>query len=165
MKVQLISKTGSKSIVNMDKNAQITPHFKLYELANNKGNKDMPQMFLSAEIDDFLVLIEDFRGWWGKPMNCNSCYRQPEFNSSVGGSPNSLHLLALAFDWPVTLDYQGRLYVYDTWRSITERAGKIGGINFYPWGCHLDASEDKLGHKSFIIRKGSYQIVDKVPKP
>ena len=165
MKVRLISKTGASSIVTMDKYAQITPHFKLWELANNKGRADIPQMILSAEVDDFLYLIEDFRGWWGKPMNCNSNFRQPEYNKSVGGSSNSLHLLALAFDWPVMLDYAGRVAVYQTWYDITRRAGKIGGINFYPWGCHLDAAENKLGYKSFIIRDGSFKIVDKVPKP
>ena len=164
MKVLLQSKTGSSSIVNMDKNARITPHFRLFELANNKGDNTIPQMILSAEIDDFLSLIEDFRVQYNKPMNCNSCYRQPAYNKSVHGAANSLHLLALAFDWPVELDYTGRLYVYDLWRGITDKAGKVGGINFYPWGCHLDASENKFGHTDFIIRRGSYTIVDRVPR-
>lgn len=164
MKVKLLSKTGASSIVTMDKNAQITPHFKLWELANNKGNANIPQMILSAEIDDFLGLIEEFRGWWNKGMNCNSCYRQQDFNKSVGGSWNSLHLLALAFDWAQALDYTGRVRVYQAWYDITKRAGKVGGINFYPWGCHLDAHEDYYGHKDFVIRQGNV-IVTRVPKP
>ena len=49
MKVLLKSRTGSSNIVNMDKNAYISPHFRLFELANNKGDKTIQQMILSAE--------------------------------------------------------------------------------------------------------------------
>lgn len=164
MKVLLRSKTGSSNIVNMDKNVYISPHFRLFELANNEGDKTIPQMILHADFDRFIVLLEQFRTQYGKPMNCNSNFRQVAYNKAVGGAPNSLHLEALAFDWPVDLDYSGRLYVYDLWRTITEKGGAVGGINYYKWGCHLDANEDKYGHTSFIIRRGSYTIVDKVPR-
>lgn len=164
MKVLLKSRTGSSNIVNMDKNAYISPHFRLFELANNKGDNTIPQMILTAEVDRFLGFVEQFRVQYNKPMNCNSCYRQPAYNKSIGGAANSLHLEALAFDWPEQLNYDGRLYVYDLWRTITEKGGAVGGINYYPWGCHLDANEDKYGHTGFIIRRGSNTIVDKVPR-
>lgn len=164
MKVLLKSRTGSSNIVNMDKNAYISPHFRLFELANNDGDKTIQQMILSAEVDRFLTLLEQFRVQYNQPMNCNSCYRQPAYNKKVKGAANSLHLEALAFDWPVQLDYNGRLYVYDLWRTITEKAGAVGGINYYPWGCHLDANENKYGHTSFIIRRGSNTIVNSVPR-
>lgn len=164
MKVQIINKTGASVIATMDKSAQIYPHFKLYELANNKGRSDIPQMILSPAVDDFMALVEDFRGWWGRGMNCNSCYRQPAYNKMVGGAANSLHLQALAFDWPVSLDYQARVRVYQKWYEITKRAGRVGGINFYPWGCHIDSNEDYFGHREFVIRDGDV-IVPFVPKP
>ena len=164
MKVLIINKTGCSFTVNLDKNTRIYPHFKLYELANNEGDTNTHQMILSPEIDDFMALIEDFRRWWNKPMNCNSCYRQPEYNKSVGGDWNSLHLKALAFDWGVQLTYAQRVAIYQQWYYITTRAGKVGGINFYPWGCHLDASENLFGHKSFVIRDHK-RIVPSVPHP
>lgn len=164
MKVKLITKCGTETIVNMDKSVQLYPHFKLSELANTKGKTDLPQMVLSPDVDEFLSMIEEFRAWWGKGMHCNSCYRQPEFNASVGGSSRSLHLSALAFDWGVTLTYEQRVAVYRAWAAICKRRGRIGGINFYPWGCHLDAFEDRLGNTSFVIRDGNKRV-STVPRP
>lgn len=164
MKVLIKNKAGYAVTVNMDKNTRLYPHFRLFELANNEGNNKLPQMLLTPENDDFMMLIEAFRSWWGKPMTCNSCYRQSGYNRTVGGASNSLHLDALAFDWGVQLTYAQRVAVYQQWYYITTRAGKVGGINFYPWGCHLDASENRFGHKSFVIRDGD-RIVPAVPRP
>lgn len=164
MKVEITSKCGNKYVVNVDKNAQIYPHFKLWELANNKGRTDLPQMLLNADVDNFLSMIEEFRGWWGKPMTCNSCYRQPEYNASIGGAVNSLHLRALAFDWGQTLTYEQRVAVCNQWGAICKRRGKIGGINFYPWGVHFSFDESVFGYNHFIIRNGN-TIVNSVPRP
>lgn len=162
MKVQIINKGGYPFIVNMDKNTQLYRHFKLWELANNKGVTTKPQMLLTPEQDNLMLCIEALRDWWNRPMNCNSCYRQTVYNKSIGGASNSLHLLARAFDWGVDLSYKQRVAVYETWKSITKRGGFIGGINFYPWGVHLDANEDYYGHTDFIIRDGDI-IVPYVP--
>lgn len=164
MKVKLINKTGNETIVSMDKSVQLYPHFKLSELANTKGDSKQPQMILSPDVDEFMSMIEEFRGWWGKGMHCNSCYRQPEFNASIGASPRSLHLQALAFDWGQTLTYEQRVAVYWQWYNICKRRGKIGGINYYPWGVHFDANEEKLGNKSFVIRNGTTRVYS-VPRP
>ena len=164
MKVKIVNKFGYSVIVNLDKNIRLTPHFRLFELANNEGDKSIPQMILSPEFDDFMALLEEFRVWWDRAMNCNSCFRQVEYNKRIGGASNSLHLLALAFDWPVTLTYSQRVAVYTRWKAICEKAGRIGGINFYPWGSHLDSREDLFGYTSFVIRDGD-KIVNYIPKP
>ena len=164
MKVQLINKAGSSIIVNMDKNTRLYPHFRLFELANNKGDATKPQMLLSPENDNLMLAIEEFRGWWGKPINCNSCFRQREYNRLIGGASNSLHLLARAFDAAEDLSYKQRIAWYETWRSICRRGGYIGGINFYPWGAHLDINEDYFGHTNFVIRDKD-TIVNYVPRP
>ena len=163
MKVLIINKSGCSFTVNIDKDTRIYPHFKLWELANNQGDSKQPQMILSPAVDDLMQLIEALRCWWHKPMTCGSCFRQKAFNKKVGGASNSLHLEALAFDWNVKLTYALRVAVYQQWRALTHQAGKIGGINFYPWGVHLDANEDRFGHKSFVIRDGN-KIVDEVPR-
>ena len=164
MKVEIRNKAGYSFIVNMDKNTRLYPHFRLFELANNEGDTNIPQMLLTPESDEFMLLVEQLRCWWDKPMNCNSNYRQRAYNKRVGGSSNSLHLEALAFDWPVILTYAQRIAVYNQWMDITRRAGKIGGINFYPWGLHIDANEDKFGYKHFVIRNGK-TVVQSVPRP
>ena len=164
MKVKIVNKFNYSTIVNLDKNTRLSPHFRLFEVANNKGDKSIEQMILSPRFDDFLGQIEEFRVWWNKPMNCNSCFRQVEYNRSIGGAENSLHLLALAFDWGESLTYSQRVAVYTKWREITTKAGRIGGINFYPWGCHIDSYEDLFGHRAFVIRDKD-RIVNYVPKP
>ena len=152
MKVLYINQSRQKNIITMDKNAQLYPHFKLYELANNKGKTTEPQYMITPETDAFMMLLEEFRVKWAKSMTCNSCYRQPEFNKSVGGASNSLHLQALAFDWGASLTGTDRTRIIKLWEDITKRGGKIGGINLYNWGCHLDANEEKFGNSHFVVR-------------
>lgn len=164
MKVQMINRSGLSAIVNMDKNTRLYPHFRLFELANNKGNTNIPQMLLSPEQDNLLCCVEELRGWYGKPINCNSNFRQKEYNKSIGGASNSLHLLARAFDAGIELSYKQRVAWYETWKSICKRGGFIGGINFYPWGVHLDINEDYFGHTKFVIRDKN-TIVNYVPRP
>lgn len=164
MKVQLINKSGISTIVNMDKNTRLYPHFCLFELANNKGNTNIPQMLLSPQQDNLLCCVEELRGWYGKAINCNSCFRQKDFNKSIGGAANSLHLLARAFDAGIDLSYRERVAWFETWRAICKRGGFIGGINFYPWGVHIDINEDYFGHTDFIIRDKD-KIVNYVPRP
>lgn len=148
----------------MDKNTQLYPHFKLWELANNKGDANKPQMLLTPAQDDLMICIENLREWWARGINCNSCFRQPLYNKAVGGSSNSLHLYALAFDWGVDLSYSQRVAVCEQWKSITKRAGKIGGINFYDWGVHLDANEDYFHHNNFVIRDKFGSVIPGVPR-
>lgn len=164
MKVQIMNKAGLSFIVNLDKNTRLYPHFTLTELANNKGDAAKPQMILDPDVDSFMCMIESFRAWWNKPMTCNSCYRQAEYNKTVGGAANSLHLHALAFDWAVKLTYADRVRVASKWNSICKDAGRVGGINFYTWGCHLDAHEDRFGYTNFVIRDGN-KVTQQVPRP
>lgn len=152
MKVKILNKCGKSAIVNMDKSLQLYPHFKLQELANNLGDPKQPQMILSPEQDELLWMIEQLRSWWNKPMTCSSCYRQPDFNKSVGGDANSLHLQALAFDWKVNVTDRQRTDIVNYWKNLCDIRHHVGGINLYTWGFHLDASEDKFGYTAFKIR-------------
>lgn len=153
MKVIIRNKSGLDVVVDMNKNTRLYPHFKLWELANNKGNPKEPQYLISPDQDEFMFLVEKFRALWNQPINVNSNYRQADYNKSVGGSVNSLHLLAEALDVDKpNMSSAERDKVVRLWQDICTSAGKVGGINLYKWGFHIDASEWRYGYKSFVVR-------------
>lgn len=55
----------------------------------------MPNMLLVASA------LEVVREHFGKPIHVTSCYRSPEVNKAVGGSPTSAHRFAMAADFEV----------------------------------------------------------------
>ena len=136
MKV-LLNLAGASSVINIDKNAQISPHFKLYELANNSGNIKLPQYEINAKTAGFLTMLEDLRVWYNKPITCNSCYRQAEYNEACGGMPDSLHLEGLAFDWGVKHNAVQQRHVIEEWLLLNQKYKTQGVIGVYPWGYHL----------------------------
>lgn len=52
---------------------------------------------------EFLSLLDQCRGAAGVPFIISSCYRSPEKNRRVGGSPGSMHLKGRAVDIVVTI--------------------------------------------------------------
>lgn len=48
-----------------------------------------------------VMLLNDLREWYGKPIFIHSTYRSPEYNKAVGGKKNSLHLRFNAIDFGV----------------------------------------------------------------
>lgn len=151
--------TGKFIIVSLDPDTLISPHFRLTELANNKGNKNIPQYEINTETGRFMANVETLRGMYGKPINLSSCYRQPAFNLSVGGSLNSLHTPTinhpggLAIDWKLPA-LQDPLYnqIYKWWYTICYDTAHIPGINRYTNGVHLSYDERLLGYKEPQIR-------------
>lgn len=139
--------------VDMD-NCQLRKNFSLTELANNKGDKSIPQFIIDRYVDEFLDMLQEFRQWYAKPMTINSCYRQEKFNASVGGDSNSAHLHACAVDWWIPNHNQTqRTNVQNKWASICLSHHVIGAINFYTNGYHLEAYSDKwYNQKAFAAR-------------
>lgn len=150
--VEIAWNSGAKSIVSLDGSTKLRKNFTVQELANTKAS-DRVKLILNNEIMEFLDMLQEFRNWFHKPMTVSSFYRTPAFNRSCGGSSNSLHLLALAMDWYIPgHTMQQRSNVKAKWEQICKAHGKIGGINFYTNGYHLDCAEDKFGYKSFMTR-------------
>ena len=46
-------------------------------------------------------VLDELRSLYGKPIKINSSYRSPEYNASVKGAKNSLHLQYNALDFTV----------------------------------------------------------------
>lgn len=136
-------------------NKPIRAHFNLGELANNSGNKAIPQFVIDKRVDEFLDMLELFRAWYNKPMQINSCYRQPAFNAKTkGADPASAHLHACAVDWwiPGHSEVQ-RNNVKTQWFALCKKHNVIGAVNFYKNGYHLEAYTDVwYGNKANQLR-------------
>lgn len=75
----------------MTDNSKVSKHFSWKELACPTTNR--------CEMDpDFMVMLEDLRVRYGKPMRINSGFRSLEHNLKIGGSKASQHLLGKAVD-------------------------------------------------------------------
>jgi len=60
--------------------------------------------------------------------NCSSLWRGPKLNSSVGGSPKSLHLIGRAIDLPMSFF---RIWP-EGWRKTNrKKLGRIGSFLYY----------------------------------
>lgn len=153
MKVKVITDSRTTYTAEVAKNAYLAPNFQLAELANNMGDKSLPQWVDSPESRTFVTMLQEMRTWMEQTMAIYSCYRQPAFNARVGGDKRSAHLHACAADWHIKHTQTQREHVRDKWRQICERRGIIGAINFYTGGYHLEAYSDKwYGNKGFVIR-------------
>lgn len=144
----------------IDGNTKLTPHFKVYEMANTKGKISIPQLVLNEKVWNFYLCFEEFRNWYyklyGTGINVNSNYRQVAFNKSVGGDSKSLHLRGLAIDFPICkaakTDAQRKL-CENQWKIITMPKGLIGGCNWYTNGFHFSVYEnEQFGYTNFIHR-------------
>ncbi len=82
---------------------QITKHFTLAEMSHSAtgermGLNNTPPADLMPNILKVCERLEQIRGHFGLPVRVLSCYRSPEVNSAVGGSPTSAHRFGLAAD-------------------------------------------------------------------
>ena len=75
---------------------RLTPHFRLSEFVNAL---DGSRMYLDSDFIPFVLQLEEFRLWYGRPMNITSGYRTAAYNRKVGGASNSMHLKGLAVDY------------------------------------------------------------------
>lgn len=72
-------------------------------------------------------ILQPIRDAWGKSMKVLSCYRSPELNAAVGGSPTSQHATASAAD--ITTDGVRELFV----QLLTgEIRVPVGQVIYYP---------------------------------
>lgn len=153
MRIKVVTDTGTDYMATVDKNVKLSPHFRLYELANNKGKTSLPMYEDSPESRLFVVMLEEFRQWYNAPIVPSSGYRQEEYNKKVGGDPRSAHKHACAVDWPIKHTEAQRDRIIEAWARILSAHGIVGAINLYTAGYHLEAYSDMwYGDMTFEIR-------------
>lgn len=85
---------------------QLTEHFTLEEMTRSSTAvrlglaNDPPDEYLD-NIRQVAAALEVVRAHFGRPIRVTSCYRSPEVNRAVGGSPTSAHRFGYAADFTV----------------------------------------------------------------
>lgn len=127
---------------NYNHNYQISINFKMREFISSDG-----YAIWNNEIAEFVIMVQKFRTWYGRPINPSSWFRTLEHNNKIGGSKNSEHLRGTAID----IRYPQEFYSFtpsrkdefvknieNKWREICKSHGKIGSIEICDRHFHLD---------------------------
>lgn len=136
----------------------VTENFKLSEFANNL---DGGVMIVTPQVIEFIQMLQEFRNYYGRPMNITSGYRTKEFNAKVGGASNSYHLKALAIDFRLPSEYHGfpkarkeefLNNIKNKWYEVCKKHGHTGSIIYYDTYIHMSLWPtwyfyDKRGNK------------------
>ncbi len=113
----------------------LTPHFSRFEFAC----RGVDCCGASAPIHPLLVeSLEALRKRIGKPLKISSGFRCRRHNARVGGSPRSLHTLAMAAD-ALTPDGISPSELAALAENI--QAFREGGIGIYKAWVHLDVRD------------------------
>ena len=108
----------------------ITDNFKVREFACKDGSN-------TILIDDkWVVLLQNIREHFGKPVIINSAYRTEKHNENVGGAANSYHLYGKAADLQIKGVSPQEIALY------TESLG-VKGIGLYGTSVHVDTRTSK----------------------
>ena len=151
MKLAYTNDFKETDVIDVPEQRHIQKNFTLKELANNEAPESV-KFISTPRSRKFMAMIQEFRNWYGSPMNVTSNYRTYNFNLTCHGNKNSLHLDALALDWKASHSDRTRYRVRNKWAEICAAHNEIGGINFYTHGYHMCIGEEKFGNKSFVTR-------------
>ena len=113
-------------------------HFRAYEFLINTdrpGNR-IPPRVLWGNIEPTAHLLELLREHYGRPIIISSCYRAPEYNKRVGGTPKSQHQQFTAVDFSVA-GIAARNVAWHC-KALRVAGGFRGGIGSYNNFVHLD---------------------------
>lgn len=108
---------------------------------------------ISDNLDKFLLLINQVRSAWAKPMHVNSGWRPPSINASTpGASTNSKHMQGLAID---ISDVDGSL-----WSWVLQNLELMKQLGLYmedrrwtPTWVHFGFGPPSSGHRIFVPNK------------
>lgn len=121
---------------------QITPHFKMKELASPDG-----YVIWNNAVAAFANAFESFRNWYNREINPSSWFRTKKHNKKIKGASNSMHLPALAVDIPYPEEYfdftQQRKEEFQhniarKWREICLQYGVAGSLEICDLHFHID---------------------------
>lgn len=85
---------------------KVTEHFSVEEMQHSeaairRGLSNIIPEELMPNVRRVAEALEIIRAHYGQPIHVTSCYRAPEVNKAVGGSPTSAHRFASAADFEV----------------------------------------------------------------
>ena len=89
-----------EQIVQLNSEANLSPHFTLGELTKSKHPEvyNIPSHEVIAHLKNLCTWLEVLREKVAQPIIINSGYRSPQLNRKVGGAANSNHLTGCAVD-------------------------------------------------------------------
>lgn len=109
----------------------MSKYFKPQEFRCKDGS--VHPVYAGGVRDDLLLILDEIRERFGKPVIVNSGYRSPEHNARVGGVPNSFHIQGMAADIrPEDLKDLPKLY------AIANEVNSTGGVGKYKTFVHVD---------------------------
>lgn len=153
MKTSILTDLGAIP-ADVDRNVNLAPNFKLYELANNAGDPKYDMYVFSPESNKHVEALQDFRDIIGKPVVVNSGYRQYGYNKKIGGDINSAHLIGCATDIQLIKGLKDVDYI-NAWFAALQAAGiNQGAINVNAEYYHLESfTQDRYGYSNpYTIR-------------
>lgn len=104
---------------------QLSPYFKVKEFRCKDGSD---AIFIDLSL---VVLLDQIREHYGRPVSITSGYRTPEHNKKVGGAEHSQHVEGKAADFTVKGVDPKTVYAWlDTWHT--------GGLGVYEGWTHID---------------------------
>lgn len=132
--------------------SQLEKNFKLSELANNAGDKSLPQYEVNIGSVLLVSMLQQLRDKVKKPIMINSGYRQEEYNKKIGGDAHSPHLKGWAADIRKISGYTDE-DIATMWRMLCMDNCTIGAINLYQTYYHLEIMSDvNYGSTKFEVR-------------
>ena len=109
-----------------------SPHFDWDDVSCNDRYNSMPPPELMENVMAVAQLMEAIRSYLGdKPITVNSWYRTKAYNTAVGGSAKSNHMLGRAVDFRVKGMTPAEVFVR-LWTARNQGHLPIGGLAGYP---------------------------------
>lgn len=127
-----------------DGDTMLSANFKVAEFRCKDGSDEV-------KIDsDLVVLLQQIRDYFAKPITINSAYRTASYNAQVGGSSHSQHVLGKAADIVVQGLTPLALAQYVEFTAA-------GGIGLYTTFTHVDTRSnrvcwDQRGGKQVVVK-------------
>ena len=114
---------------------KLTENFDLHEFSCNDGTQVPP--IYHDNVIELAKNLQILRDYIKQPISINSAYRHRDYNTKIGGKPNSQHLTASAADITVKSMSPRKLKGVIE-KLIAQKKLWFGGIGLYPGFVHVD---------------------------
>ena len=148
-KAQIQSESGTWVDCTVSSGSQLSPHVSFEEISN-PSCKEALKLKFPLEARRHNQAWEIVRGMYGKPIPIGCGYRSPSFNASVGGSPDSQHLNACAYDCELGNISDSLWNNFYWWcYAAALKMDTQCELGRYKWGLHI--AFNKLSYTNKIV--------------